>query len=97
MLPVTDAAELEGTCESLALLFDRRQVFYRHTGMAGAATAAAIAGARGAELLSVVSEEEWRAHVGFADWVRVSSTAQQNLLPDAWYLWEARTCGFHGE
>lgn len=65
VLPVTDGAELEGACESLALLFDKRQAFYRHTGVSGLA----IAGVEGPELLSVLSEEDWRAGVGFADWV----------------------------
>lgn len=66
MLPVTDGVELEGACESLLLLLDRRQAFYRHTGNPGGG---AGAGVEGADLLSVMSEEDWRRGVGFADWV----------------------------
>lgn len=68
MLPVTDGPELGGACESLLLLLDRRQAFYRHLAVpAGGATAGV--GVEGAELLSVLSEEDWRRGVGFADWV----------------------------
>lgn len=70
VLPVTDGVELEGACEALALLLDRRQAFYRHAGAAGTASASDT-GVEGAELLSFLSEEDWRAGVGFADWVGV--------------------------
>lgn len=70
VLPVTDGVELEGGCEALALLLDRRQAFYRHAGVAGTASASDT-GVEGAELLSFLSEEDWRAGVGFADWVGV--------------------------
>lgn len=70
MLPVTDGTELEGVCESLTLLLDRRQAFYRHTGVPGGGAAA---GVEGAELLAVLSEEDWRRGVGFADWVGIRS------------------------
>lgn len=66
VLPVTDGVELEGACESLLLLLDRRQPFYRHTGGPGSG---GVAGVEGADLLSVLSEEDWRRGVGFADWV----------------------------
>lgn len=69
VLPVADGSELEGVCESLMLLLDKRQAFYRHTGVPGGGAAAA--GVEGAELLSVLSEEDWRRGVGFADWVGV--------------------------
>ena len=70
---MTDGAELEGACESLVLLFDKRQNFYRQAGTRAACGSSAIAGAEGAELLSFLSEEEWRAKVGFADWVRATT------------------------
>lgn len=69
VLPVADGSELEGLCESLMLLLDRRQAFYRHTGVPGGGAAAAAAGVEGAELLAMLSEEDWRRGVGFADWV----------------------------
>ena len=69
ILVVTDGKELEGACEALAILFDKRRAFYRHAGVPGGSVAAGGGGAEGAELLSVLSEEDWRAGVGFADWV----------------------------
>lgn len=69
MLSVTDGKELEGASEALGILFDRRRAFYRHTGVPGAMVSAGVGGVEGAELLSVLSEEDWRAGVGFADWV----------------------------
>lgn len=76
VLPVTDGAELEGACESLVLLLDKRQAFYRHTGApgsaaAGGAASASAAGTEGEDPLSLLTEEDWRAGVGFADWVGV--------------------------
>ncbi|CAM9236271.1 unnamed protein product, partial [Ectocarpus fasciculatus] len=71
VLPATDGIELEGACESLVLLLDRRQAFYRHTGVPGGA---AVAGVEGADLMSVLSEEDWRRGVGFADWVDAVSS-----------------------
>lgn len=69
MLPITDGPELEGATDCLAQLLDRRQPFYRRNAVPGAAGTTAISGVEGAELLSVLSEEDWRAAVGFADWV----------------------------
>ncbi len=73
VLPVADGAELEGACESLMLLLDRRQAFYRHSGVPGGGAAAT--GVEGADLLSILSEEDWRRGVGFADWVSVARIA----------------------
>lgn len=79
MLPVTDGVELEGACESLLLLLDRRQAFYRHTG--GPGGGAAAAGVEGADLLSVLTEEDWRRGVGFADWVGLGLGAKSFTFP----------------
>lgn len=83
MLPTADGPELESACEILSYLFDRRRPFYRHTGNAASAT---MSGVEGSELLSMVSEEEWRAGVGFADWVGMGGWLPERGAGGAWKM-----------
>lgn len=65
-------------CEALSLLFDKKQAFYRHSVSRTVGAGSVIPGVEGTELLSMLSEEDWRARVGFADWV--SATARVGVL-----------------
>ncbi|CAM9294212.1 unnamed protein product [Scytosiphon promiscuus] len=85
VLPVTDGPELEGACESLLLLLDRRQAFYRHLAVPAGGAVPGLPGAQGmegADLLSVLSEEDWRRGVGFADWVDAVSSESTESMAD---------------
>lgn len=72
--------ELEGVCEALSLLLDKKQAFYRHSVSRTAGAGSVIPGVEGTELLSMLSEEDWRARVGFADWV--SAAARVNVMQE---------------
>ena len=51
---------------------------------------ACVIGAEGAEILPVLSEEDWRAGVGFADWVGLDVGAFSLVcvgLGALWVVW----------